>query len=82
MVLKNIFNRFGMSNMYGPQFRSTEMKEFCDEFGISQRHTIPYSPSSNGQVERENQSLLKRIKIATIGKLSWLKEVNKNSLHV
>jgi hypothetical protein len=48
----------------GPQFRSTEFREYCEHLGINHFRVIPKWPQANGEVERQNASLLKRIRIA------------------
>lgn len=43
----------------GPQFTSKDLKRFCDEYDIKIVSTILYWPQQNGEVERQNRSLLK-----------------------
>lgn len=68
--LGKIFYRYGIPLSVradnGPQFNSNceEFKNFCDEFGIRLVNTIPYWPQQNGEVERQNRSILKRLRIA------------------
>lgn len=68
--LGRIFCRYGVPITIradnGPQFSAgcEEFKTFCDEFGIRAVNTIPYWPQQNGEVERQNRSILKRLKIA------------------
>uniref|UniRef100_A0A336LRD2 RNA-directed DNA polymerase n=1 Tax=Culicoides sonorensis TaxID=179676 RepID=A0A336LRD2_CULSO len=47
----------------GRQFVSTKFKEYCTEHKIILNHTAPYWPQANGEVERQNRTLLKRLKI-------------------
>lgn len=47
----------------GRQFVSTKFKEYCANHGIYLNHTAPYWPQANGLVERQNRTLLKRLKI-------------------
>ncbi|GJV67593.1 retrovirus-related pol polyprotein from transposon TNT 1-94 [Tanacetum coccineum] len=42
----------------GTEFRKFELKSFCDENGISQNFTSPYTPEQNGVVERKNITLI------------------------
>lgn len=67
-ALHEIFCRFGMPDSIktdnGPQFISTELQDFCKQFGIEHRKTTPYWPQANGEVERINRSIGKRLKIS------------------
>ena len=71
--LEEIFSRHGLPESLtsdnGPQFISAEFAENMDNQGI--RH-----PQANGEVERQKQSLLKRIQIAHAEKKDWKKELN------
>lgn len=68
--LSTIFSRFGIPLSLradnGPQLNSSceEFKAFCEELGIKLVNTIPYWPQQNGEVERQNRSILKRLRIA------------------
>lgn len=54
-----------------------ELKLFCRENGIKLVNTIPYWPQQNGEVERQNRSILKRLKISQeLGK-GWKKELSQ-----
>ena len=47
----------------GPQFKSVEFKEYCEQHGITHlKVTAKWAPA-NGGVERQNRSLLKRLQI-------------------
>ena len=59
----------------GPQFISEEFCKFVDEEHIEHRLVTPLWPQANGEVERQNRSLLKRIKIAQIEKRNWKEEL-------
>ncbi|XP_062557197.1 uncharacterized protein K02A2.6-like [Armigeres subalbatus] len=79
--LREVFGRFGVPSLLkadnGPQFASEEFKTFCREYGIQLVNTIPYWPQMNGQVERQNRSILKRLRIAQeLGK-DWRKELSE-----
>ncbi|XP_055633240.1 uncharacterized protein K02A2.6-like [Toxorhynchites rutilus septentrionalis] len=67
-ALHETFCRFGMPDSLktdnGPQFISAEMQRFCTQFGIEHRKTTPYWPQANGEVERINRSIGKRLKIS------------------
>lgn len=61
--LSTIFARWGIPNRMisdnGPQFTSQEFENFCESKGIDLRHSTPYWPRMNGEVERQNGSLKK-----------------------
>ncbi len=50
----------------GPQFISSEFEEFLREFGIEHRRSCPLWPQANGEVEAQNRSLVKTLKIAQV----------------
>lgn len=60
----------------GPTFISKEFGDFCKEYGITLNHTIPYWPAMNGEVERQNSSVLKRLKISQNLKRDWRKDLH------
>ncbi|XP_055633393.1 uncharacterized protein K02A2.6-like [Toxorhynchites rutilus septentrionalis] len=78
-----IFGRFGipysMRADNGPQLNGDckELKQFCQEMNIELVNTTPYWPQANGEVERQNRSILKRLRIAQeLGK-DWRLELSK-----
>jgi len=60
----------------GPPFSSMELENYLSENNITHQKGIPYWPQSNGDVERMNETLLKIIRIAHIGKRDWKVELN------
>ena len=48
----------------GPQFISECFKNFLVENGIEQQMTTPLWPQANGEIERQNRTILKRLRIA------------------
>ncbi|KAI8506116.1 hypothetical protein Bbelb_164690 [Branchiostoma belcheri] len=80
-ALDPIFARFGNPSTLrtdnGPQFVSTEFTEYLREQGIEHRRTTPLWPQANGEVERQNRTLLKSIKIARIEGKDWRQEIQK-----
>lgn len=66
-ILKEIFSRQGypvsITADNGRQFISEEIKTFCQECNIRLFNTVPYWPQQNGQVERQNRDILKRLRI-------------------
>ena len=61
----------------GRQFVSEELETFLEEHGIEHRTSTPYWPQANGEVERQNRTLLKTLKIAHAQKLNIHHELNK-----
>lgn len=66
--LESIFSRHGLpvtcKSDNGPPFRSDLFREYCENNGIKHVRTTPKWAQANGEVERQNSSLMKRIKIA------------------
>ena len=58
--LRDLFARFGIPEQVvsdnGPQFTSEKFTSFMKSNGIKHTHCAPYHPSSNGAVERFNQT--------------------------
>lgn len=67
-VLKQIFTKLGLPFVLttdnAKNFSSQELKDYCVDYGIKLTHTTPYWPCANGEVERQNRSLLKVLKIS------------------
>lgn len=74
-ILKEIFSRLGypvtLTCDNGQQFTSEVFKTFCKECNITLYNTIPYWPQMNGEVERQNRDVLKRLKISQLEKKNW-----------
>nr|XP_029713680.1 uncharacterized protein LOC115257861 [Aedes albopictus] len=74
-VLKGIFTRLGLPYVLtfdnAKNFSSQELKNYCIDYGIKLTHTTPYWPSANGEVERQNQSILKVLKISKQRDADW-----------
>ncbi|GKE37987.1 retrovirus-related pol polyprotein from transposon TNT 1-94, partial [Tanacetum coccineum] len=45
----------------GTEFKNSELESFCDEKGISQNFTSPYTPEQNGVAERNNRTVTTEI---------------------
>ena len=75
------FYRYGVPHTLrtdnGANLASTEMDGYFTEMGIRQRLTIPLRPRANGEVERQNRSLLKAMRAAQAEKKDWRSELNK-----
>ena len=59
----------------GSQFRSEEFREFCQQNDIEHRKVTPYYPQANGEVERQNKTLLKAIRTMSAEGKDWKKEI-------
>ena len=79
--LEEIFSRHGLPRTIksdnGPQFTSGEFQEYCVQNGIMHLRTTPKWPQANGEVERQNASLMKRIRIAQAEGVNWKKELRR-----
>ena len=61
----------------GSNFNSNLFRSFCDLFDIVKTRTTPYHPSSNGQVERVNRTLLQMIRCYIEGRVrQWDKDLS------
>jgi len=79
--LEEIFSRHGLpitiKSDNGPQFISGEFQEYCVQNGIVHLKTTPKWPQANGEVEQQNASLMKRIRIAQAEGVDWKKELRR-----
>ena len=77
--MESMFQRHGIPDRVrsdnGPPFASREFEGFLEYLGIEHRKGIPYSPESNGEVERFNATILKIVRIAKIENKDWNREV-------
>nr|XP_006819797.1 PREDICTED: uncharacterized protein K02A2.6-like [Saccoglossus kowalevskii] len=77
--LEEIFSRHGLPRTIksdnGPQFRSDEFREYCEHNGVVHQKVTARWAQANGEVERQNKSLMKRICIAQAEGLNWRKEL-------
>lgn len=78
--LKVIFARFGLPLTItadnGRQFISQDFKQYCVTNNITLNSTIPYWPQQNGEVERQNRSLMKRLAISQEAKRDWVNDLH------
>lgn len=65
----------------GPPFTSNEFVAFLDYLAIDHKRGIPYWPSSNGEVERSNETILKIIRIAHLEGRDWKKALEDFLFH-
>ena len=61
----------------GPQFVSDEIEKYFQDNDIEHRTSTPLWPQANGEVERQNRSLLKVMRIAQAEKKDWRRELLK-----
>lgn len=61
----------------GPPFNSVQFETFCETHGIRLRHSLPYQPRMNGEVEIQNKALAKVITISVNSGKNWKSEVLK-----
>ena len=61
----------------GPQFKSVEFRNYCEQHGIKQQLISPYYPAANAEVENINRTLKKAIQRAHIKGKDWKKEIEK-----
>ncbi|XP_028413774.1 uncharacterized protein K02A2.6-like [Dendronephthya gigantea] len=78
-ALNEIFARFGfpysLKSDNGRQFVSEEFKRFLQQVNIEHRTSPPLWPQANGEVERQNRTLLKALKVAQVEGKDWRKEL-------
>ena len=79
--LKKIFLIHGLAKETtmdnGPQFISKDFADYLEMQGIKHRKVTQLWPQANGEVERQNRSLLKRLKISQIEKKDWKEELSE-----
>ncbi|CAB3997741.1 Neural cell adhesion molecule 1, partial [Paramuricea clavata] len=80
-VLTPIFARYGypftLKSDNGAQFVLEEFEDFLTESGIQHRKSPPLWPQANEEVERQNRTLLKSLKVAHVENKKWKDELNK-----
>ena len=81
-AISPMFSRFGIRHSMrtdnGPQFVSDEFEKFLAANGVDHRKTTPLWPQANGEVERQNRSLLKCLQIAQVEGKDWRREWTKS----
>lgn len=79
--LDDMFARHGVplkiKSDNGPQFVSDAYRCYLQENGIEQLHSTPLWPQANGEVERQNRTILKAIRTAHATGGNWRRELNK-----
>jgi transposase InsO family protein len=66
---------FTLKSDNGPQFVSQEFEEYMKSNGIELLHSTPRWPQANGEVERQNATLLKAMRAACVENKDWRKEM-------
>lgn len=78
-ALRKMFSNFGppisIRGDNGPQINCEEFKKFCHEFNVKLVFSTPYWPQANGEVERMNRTLGKRLQISRINKTDWKEDL-------
>ena len=77
-----IFTRYGypfsLKSDNAPQFVAEEFENFLATHGIQHRKSPPLWPQANDEVERQNRTLLKSLKVAEAeGSKKWKDELDK-----
>ena len=62
---------FSLRTDNGSQFVFKEFESFLQADGVKHRRTTPLWPQANGEVERQNRSLLKSLQIAILEEKNW-----------
>lgn len=79
--LRRIFQRLGFPRTItldnARQFLSTDFGDFCKQNGVFLNYSTPYWPQQNGEVERQNRSLLKRLQISCALKRDWKNDLEE-----
>ena len=69
--LDSQFARYGIPKSLrtdnGPNLVSTEIEDYLKEMGVEHRHATPLWPRANGEVERQNRTLLRPTRRGRIG---------------
>ena len=80
-ALTPIFTRYGypfsLKADNAPHFVSEEFENFLATHGIQHRKSQPFWPQANGEVERQNRTLLKLLKVAEAEGKKWKDELDK-----
>ena len=67
-ALENVFTTHGLpvsvTTDNGPQFVSDEFSHFLKNQGIEHHNTTPLWPQANGEVEKQNRTIMKAIRTA------------------
>ncbi|XP_022809728.1 uncharacterized protein K02A2.6-like [Stylophora pistillata] len=80
-ALTPIFTQYGypfsLKSDNAPQFVSEEFENFLATHGIQRRKSPPLWPQANGEVDCQNRTLLKSLKVAEVEGKKWKDELDK-----
>ena len=81
-IWKNIITHFGTPHTLlsdnGLQFDSRNFREYCNEFGITNRYSTPAYPQGNGQAEAVNKVIVSGLKKRLDdAKGRWVEELSR-----
>ena len=60
----------------GPQFISDHFKGYLEKNGFEHRRTTPLWPQARGEIERQNRTILKRLRIAQAEGRDWRSQMD------
>ena len=79
---ESVFSRWGtpltIRTDNGPQFAGSEFQEYLKQENVRWISTTPLWPRANGEVERQNRSILKSLKIAALKKVDYKAELRRH----
>jgi len=67
----------GLRTDNGSNLVSKEVEDYLNEMGIEHRYTTPLWPRADGEVEKQNRSLLKSMRAAHAEGKNWREELNR-----
>ena len=80
-ALTPIFTRYGYpcsrKSANAPQFVSEEFENFLVTHGIQDQKFPPLWPQANNEVERQNRTLVKSLKVVEVEGKKWKDELDK-----
>ena len=84
-IINHLFSIFGFPEEIrsdnAPNMVSEEMEFFFKQNGIKHSYWLPFFPRQNGEIERFNRSMKKRIKTAVAENKNWRNELQTFLIH-
>nr|XP_029723025.1 uncharacterized protein K02A2.6-like [Aedes albopictus] len=81
--IRPVFMRLGIPQTLttdnASNFSSREMVDFCKRYDIQLKHTTPYWPQANGNVERQNRSIMKILRISALNGSDWKADLEEHN---